>query len=318
VELFRDDEPVATLYQEPWVFPFEIAPGTAYLRAVARLEDGTTAEDLLLVTRADYAEELEVRLVEVFATVVDPAGRALHDLDADEFRISESGRRQEILRFERLEDLPLHVTLLVDTSASMAEHLPEVRKVAQGFFEAVLRPGDRASLMTFAERPREATPFTGEPRELSAGLAGLAAGRGTALWDSIVHAVYGLQGTTGQRALVLLSDGEDRQSRFDFEEAARYATSAGVTIYAVALQDGTTRASRARLERLAELTGGRGLFLDGPAELGPACSSIEEDLRSRYLLVYQAPEGGTEEFREVEVEVTRPGSTVRALRGYVR
>lgn len=316
VELYRDDERLATLFHEPWVFPLEIAPGSTYLRAVATLADGTTAEDLLLVARGDFSAELEVRLVEVFATVTDASGRPVRDLDAAAFRVSESGRPQELLRFERLEDLPLHVTLLVDTSASMAEHLPQVRTVAQDFFTGTLRPGDRASVVTFAERPRDATPFTGDLDALAAGLAGLVAGRGTALWDSVVHAVYGLQGAAGQRALVLLSDGEDRRSRFDAEEAARYATAAGVTVYAIALKGGTDRAGRAGLARLAELTGGRLFLLDAPADLAAASTAIQQDLRSRYLLVYQAPEGGGDEFREIEVDVDRPGFEVRALRGY--
>ena len=316
VELYRDDELMATLYQAPWLLPLEITPDATYLRAVATLEDGTTAEDLLLVATGDFSEELEVRLVEVFATVTDPSGRSVRDLGREQFRVSESGRPQELLRFERLEDLPLHVTLLVDTSASMAEHLQEVRAIAQGFFADILRARDRASVMTFAERPREATPFTADLDSLSAGLAGLVAGRGTALWDSVVHAVYGLQGASGQRALVLLSDGEDRQSRFDFEEAARYATSAGITVYAIALKSGSARNARANLGRLAELTGGRLFLLDAPADLASASTAIQEDLRSRYLLVYQAPEGGGDDFREIDVEVTRAGLSVRALQGY--
>jgi len=316
VELYRADERLVTLFHEPWVFPLEIPADATYLRAVATLEDGTTAEDLLLVASADFSEELEVRLVEVFSTVTDSSGRPVRDLGATDFRVSESGRPQELLRFERLEDLPLHTTLLVDTSASMAEHLAQVRTIAQGFFEATLRPRDRASVMTFAERPREATPFTADLDAISAGLASLVAGRGTALWDSVVHAVYGLQGATGQRALVLLSDGEDRRSRFDAEEAARYATSAGVTVYAIALKSGTTRGGRSGLARLAELTGGRLFLLDAPADLAAATTAIQQDLRSRYLLVYQAPEGGDDDFREIDVQVTRAGLSVRALRGY--
>ncbi|MEZ5332370.1 MAG: VWA domain-containing protein [Thermoanaerobaculia bacterium] len=270
----------------------------------------------MLVSTADYSEELDVRLVEVFASVLDGSGRPVLDLDADEFRIAEDGEPQTILRFERLEDLPLWVTVLVDTSASMADYLPDVRRVAREFFESTLREEDRASVMTFAERPREATAFTDDLDALSAGLAGLAAGRGTALWDSVVHAVYGLQGSSGQRTLVLLTDGEDRQSRFDFEEAARYANAAGVTVYGIALKSGVKRAARGNLERLAELTGGRLFLLDGPDDLGRAATTIQQELRSRYLLAYQAPQGGGEELRTVEVTVARPGLAVRALRGY--
>lgn len=316
VELFVGERSVATLYQEPWVYPLEIEPDAGYLRAVATLEDGTTAEDLVLVSTADYSEEVDVRLVEVFASVLDGAGHPVRDLGEDEFRVEEDGRPQTLLRFERLEDLPLHATVLVDTSASMADYLPEVRRVAREFFEETLREQDRASVMTFAEKPREATPFTGDLDALSAGLAGLAAGRGTALWDSVVHAVYGLQGSTGQRALVLLTDGEDRQSRFEAEEAARYANAAGVSVYAIALKSGTKRSARGHLERLAELTGGRLFLLDGPEDLKRAATTIQQDLRSRYLLAYQAPQGSGDEFRTIDVAVTRPGLSVRALRGY--
>jgi Ca-activated chloride channel family protein len=321
LELFLDEAPLATLFQEPWemLVPRIPDPAPLYLRAVATLADGTTAEDAVLLA-GDEGQRgaVEVELVEVYAAALDAQGRPVRGLSAEDFAVTEDGRRQRIDRFQHVTELPLHVALLVDTSASMEEILPDVEKAAIEFFRSTLEPRDRAAVFTFSEDTRLAAPFSNDLTTLTIALVGLRAERGTALWDSAVHALHYFQGVAGKRALLVFSDGADRGSCFRFDDALAYAQHAGVTIYAVSFGSAASGLleGRRRLARLAEATGGQAFTLTSVDELAATYDGIEEDLRSQYLLVYQS-DGQGPGFRAVEVLVRKPGVTARAMRGYI-
>lgn len=317
VEFFLGDTRVATLFQPPFVQRLELEGGDlAFVRAVAYLEDGNSTEDLVVFNSDQPIEEVEVRLLELFTTVVDAEGGVLTGLGREDFTVFEEGAEQEILRFESLRDLPIHAALLIDTSASMADQLDSVRAAAAGFFEQAIQPRDRAAVITFSEEPRLMTGFTSEIEELAAGLAGLTAERGTALYDSLLFSLQYFQGIKGQRALIVLSDGEDRRSKASLDEALSFAMGTGVTVYVIGLKDGRTRQARTRLERLAAQTGGRSFAIASVDELQRIYEAIQLDLRSRYLLVYQPAMVGGEGFRSIDVQVARPGARARTLRGY--
>ncbi len=317
VEIFVDERRAATLFQPPYVQTVEL-PGTgelAFIRAVASLADGNSTEDLVLLNVPGFTEAVEVRMVELYVTAVDGAGRAVRDLERGDLQVLEDGAAQELLRFERLDDLPIYAVLLVDTSASMLEQLEEVQRVARRFFEETLAPRDRAAIITFSERPRVVTKFTSDAGALGRGLAGLRAERGTALFDSLVFALYHFQGIRGQKALIVLSDGKDQRSERTFEEALDYARTADVTVYSIGLK--VTGRARSQLVRLAEETGGRAFIAKTVDELGAFYEAIQRDLRSRYLLAYQAPDPGRPGLRSIEVRTTRPGVEPRTRTGYL-
>jgi VWFA-related protein len=125
-----------------------------------------------------------------------------------------------------------------------------------------------------------------------------------------------LRGLTGQRALIVLSDGVDQASEYSFDEALRYTTASGVAVYVIALDESARGEARDRLRKLAETTGGRSFFLADITELASVYATIQEDLRSRYLLVYQPPPTTDDAFRPIRVEVTRPNHEARAMQGY--
>ncbi len=316
LEFWLNDARVATLFQPPFTQRIELGDdGLAYVRAVAYLEDGNSTEDLVIINSPHFLEDVEVRIVELFATVVDRRGEPVADLARQDFQVFDGGAEQRIVRFERHQDLPIYASLLIDTSASMSENLREVRRVALGFFEQTLEPRDRAAVITFSDKPRLAARFTSDIRELTGALAGLTAERSTALYDSIRFALYYFKGIKGQKALIVLSDGEDRRSESTFAEALDFARTAGVTIYAIGLEQ-TARRARERLGKLAAETGGRAFWLRSIDELGGVYETIQRDLRSRYLLVYQPLIEDVKAFRTVDVRVALPGAEVRTLRGY--
>jgi Ca-activated chloride channel family protein len=172
--------------------------------------------------------------------------------------------------------------------------------------------------VTFSDSPVLASKFTNDLTLLAGSLAGLRAERSTALFDCIVFALQYMKGLKGQTALLVISDGGDRASRFSFDDTLELARRSGVAIYTLGI--GLSRLNlegRTRLGRLAEETGGRAFFPSAGEDLAPLWAAIGEELRTRWLIAYQSTgTGGPDKFRTVDVQVARPGVEVQALRGY--
>ncbi|HEX6861634.1 MAG TPA: VWA domain-containing protein, partial [Thermoanaerobaculia bacterium] len=320
VEIFLDDARVATLFQPPWeqalVLPRSLSGEAqlAYVRAVAYLADGSSTEDLVFVNAPEYLERIDVDFVELYTSVLDRRGRPVQDLEAKDFTVSEDGVRQEIARFERVTDLPIHAAVVLDVSASMEPSLGQATDAALGFLKSSVRPKDRAALITFNDRPHLAVKLTKDVDALAGGLAGLKAERGTALYDTIIFSLFYFNGVKGQRAIVLLSDGKDEGSRFGYEDALDSARRAGVAIYPIGLGE---ELEKRKLEKLAEETGGRAFFLEDVSELAGIYAAIQEELRSKYLIAYQSTNtAGGDELRAVDLKVSRPGAEAKTMRGY--
>lgn len=333
VELFLNEEPAVVLFQPPFVQTLTLPPDqeVTFVRAVATLADGRTAEDVVLLQAPDEIDEVNVELVELYTAVEDAAGRAVTGLTAADFTVFDEGEEQEIHRFALVEDLSIHVAVLMDTSESMAERLEEARQSALRFFRQVLTPRDKAAFLTFDSRLHLHTAFTADVEALAAATRGLTAAGGTSLWDSLILSLHYFGGLEGKRALILLSDGEDVHSSFDFDSVLEYARRTGVAIYPVALpgeplrRDGLLTAGDRQfqatryvhsLKRLAEETGGRYTAIQEISELDALYAALSRELRSQYLLTYHVPEGAGPGFRTVEVRVNGRGREARTLRGY--
>lgn len=318
VELFLNETRVATLFQEPYEQPIVLPKDEplAYVQAVAYLPDGSSTQDLVFVNLPDAPDEIKVQYVELFTTVVDRQGKPVLGLAEPSFRVLEDGVAQEIRRFEQVRDLPLHLAVLLDVSASMEGRLPAARDAAMAFLQQVLTPKDRAAVITFNDRPNLVAKMTNDLHVLAGGLAGLKAERGTALYDSLIYGLYYFNGIKGQRAMLVLSDGKDESSKFRYEDALEYARRAGVTVYAVGL-DLPKGEARRKLSQLADETGGRSIFVDSVGELPAIYRTIEEELRAQYLIAYQSTNTAvTGAFRTIEVKLDRGELEAKTLRGY--
>ncbi len=316
VEFYSNESRVATVYQPPYEQPIVLPRNEplAYVRAVAFTADGASTEDLVFVNAPDNLEQVNIQFVELYASVLDRAGHPVEGLTQKDFTPSEDGVKQQIVRFDQVRDQPIHAAVAIDVSASMDPAIGEARQAAYAFFQQAVKPKDRAALITFNDHPNLAVKFTNDVNELAGGLAGLKAERGTALYDSVVFALFYFNGVKGQRALLILSDGKDEGSRFTFEDALEYARRAGVTIYAIGLGK---EVDKRHLSKIAEETGGRSFFVKAAAELGPIYAEIERELRSQYLVAYQSSNTGDENtFRAVELKVDKPGIEVKTIRGY--
>jgi VWFA-related protein len=325
VEIFLNDNRVATLYQPPFAQPILLpqSKDVTWVRAVAYLADGNSTESTVVVNAPGLIGHLDVQLVELYTSVVDGKGRPVEGLKKEDFKVAEDGAPQLVRRFELVKDVPIYAGILLDTSASMSEasKLEEAVKGALRFFQKVITPKDRASVITFNGQPTLAVRFTNDETVLAGGLAGLKADGNTALYDSVIYSLYYFGGIKGKRAIILLSDGKDEGSHYSYADALEYARRSGVAIYTVGINLSRQDADvRLKLSRLSDETGGRVFMIEKASELERIYDEIQSELRSQYLLAYQSNKGkepgDTEKFRTVEVKVARPGLEAKTLRGY--
>jgi len=320
VEMFLEETRVATLYQPPFEQPILLdQPGAlSYVRAVAYLADGNTAEDVRFINAPDFVDELDVQFVELYAAAVDRRGDFVEGLTAKDFEVKEDGVVQKVRRFEAIRDLPIRAGLVIDTSLSMEAQLKDVEKAAYRFIETVIQPRDRAALITFNDKPRLAVRFTNDKAVMAGGLAGLAAEGETALYDTLIYGLHYFSGLSGKRTLVVLTDGADSRSTYTYDDALEFARRAGVSIYVIGLGlPFNQRDVRGKMIRLAAETGGEAFFIENPSQLGKIYENIQRELRAQYLLAYQSNQKTENDaFREVEVKVDRPGVEVKAMKGY--
>ena len=233
---------------------------------------------------------MDVRLVSVFVNVIDQNGAIVSGLTRENFALAEDGRPQQIAVFEHLSDLPLNLTLAIDTSGSVHKDMAEEADAAKRFAHALLRPQDQMSLLQFATEVRELTPFTNKVSQIDHGLGQLHGDWATSLYDAICQAAERLDGKDGRRVLVLVSDGDDTASTANYGKAVEQALRNEVMIYSII--DVPIEASAGRdlggehaMISLAEQTGGKSFYVSDGG-LGKAFARVSDDLRTQYLLGY--------------------------------
>ncbi len=319
VEFLLNDELVASLEKPPWNAEVDV-PATqeiVYLTATAELDDASRAEDVRFLNTPEYFDEVEVNLVELYTTVLDRSGQLARDLTVEDFEVFEDGRKQRLTKFELVDDLPLTIGFAVDTSGSMVSALPEAKKAALEFLRRVIQPRDRAFALGFSDQPYLLMPPTNDVSALEQTLTGLRSVGWTTLHDAVVTALYYFRGIRGQRALVLLSDGDDTASGVPFPDALEYGRRSGVGIYSIGLQVGRLDTGvRKKLAQLAEETGGKVFHIAKAEDLGGVYEQIEAELRSQYLLAYTSDRPGGEGYRKIEVKVRGGKLKARTTRGY--
>ena len=320
LELFWNDDLLATLYEPPYEARVALDPGQqfGYVRAVATLTDGSEAEDLEFVNAPEFGTVVRVTAVELPVTVLDGAGNPVEDLELEDFTVYEDKVEQTISHFSLHRNLPIRMGIVIDTSGSMEETLPTVQRVVMGFLRDLLRPRDRAFIEVFSDRPDMLTGFTADFTTIENALLALFPDRATAFYDAVVMGLFQFSGVSGRRAMVVLTDGEDTQSKNSFDDALGYAQRMGVTIYMVGVDIGKTKIStRWQISRLAEATGGKAFFVSGDSELDKIYSEINRELRTQYVLAYTSnSEKPADELRKIKVEVDRKKTKVRTISGY--
>ncbi|HKC26093.1 MAG TPA: VWA domain-containing protein [Thermoanaerobaculia bacterium] len=319
LEIFVNENRAAVLYQAPFQQVIDIPrmKDLGFLRVVATLEDGTSTEDIRYINAPKYLSEVNVRAVELYTSVFSH-GKPVSGLTKESFRILEDGVAQNLEGFEVVTNLPLALGLGIDTSGSMEESIVEAQKAASEFLKDVMTTRDRCFLITFDNEPQLVSHFTTDRDKLAQALAGLRAQGSTALWDALVYGLYQYQGVKGRKAYVILTDGEDRSSKFPYEAALDYAKKSGVAIYFIGLRIGGARVDiRYKINKLAKETGGTVYYIESAKNLAKIYAEINEELRSQYLLSY-IPQNKTQNnaWRKIEVKMTPDNLQARTISGY--
>lgn len=233
---------------------------------------------------------LNVKLVSVFVNVTDRNGAIVGGLTKDNFAVFEDGRPQKIAVFERVSELPLNLTIAIDTSGSVSKDLRAEEDAAHRFAEDILRPQDRMSVMQFSTAVSVLTPFTDKPQVIDRGLRRLHVDFATALYDAIVQGSDSLGPKEGRRALIVVSDGDDTVSDKTYGDALEHALRNEVMIYSlidvpIEASAGRDTAGEHTLITLSEQTGGKYYYVQ-QSGLDAVFKQVSEDLRTQYLIGY--------------------------------
>jgi len=281
------------------------------IRAVLYHREGFTVSDVIVTRKLTIESFEEVNRVILWVTVSDRSDRLVGDLTQDNFTVFEDGAPQTIREFV-LEDRPITMAIVLDSSGSMRDAMPEVHQAGAAFVET-LRPQDKALVIDFDDKVFLLQELTADQGALKVAVTSTEALGSTALYDALHAAFRKLRGIDGRKAIVLLSDGDDSSSQFAFERILEEAKAESVLLYAIGL--GEVRKSI--LKDLSETTGGRAFFVSKASQLADVYRKIAEELRRQYYLSYSTTNKVWDgRFIKLEVKSKNPDWTVRARRGY--
>ena len=287
---------------------------------------------------------LDVKVVNVLATVRDGNGRLLSNLTKDDFILSEDGARQEIRYFAHQTDLPLTIGLLIDTSGSQRTLIHDERRAGMMFFRSILRPAkDLAFLMSFDRNVELLQDYTASLALLERGLGeleieaptgglhpGPTGGRrqtSTALYDALYLAADEMfRNQVGRKAVVVISDGVDYGSKTSLKKAIEAAQRADIVVYTIQYFDRyfaqaayvNVGSGAGTLKKMSRQTGGSAFQASRGVQLTGIFRQIEDELRSQYSLGY-TPKRDLDRgkgFRKISLKATRKGLKIQARDGY--
>ena len=297
------------------------------------LVSGAAAASSAAEATADGQEKPQVfragvEMVSLNVTVTDSTGRYVTDLGEDDFSVFEDGAKQELSFFNKT-NLPIALSLLIDSSASMEQRMEHAQEAAIGFARKI-RPQDMAQIVDFDSRVEIKQGFTNKVEELESAIRTTSAGGSTALHNAVYISLKELAKVKAKnpdeirrQAIVVLSDGEDTSSLVSFEEVLELAKRSETAIYTIGLQPRETTALRGFreaefvLRQLAQETGGRAFFAQKIEDLKEVYGQIADELSSQYSMGYASRNAKRDgAFRRLVVQTNRPNTTARTKRGY--
>ena len=267
-----------------------------------------------------------VDVVSLNVTVTDGDNRFVTDLGEEHFQIFEDGVLQEITFFSRAR-LPIALSVLIDTSASMDKRMRTAQEAAIGFSRS-LGPDDLAEIIDFDGRVEILQQFTNDLELLGDAIRQTSAGGSTSLYNALYVALKQLTkaplrpSEVRRQAIVVLSDGEDTSSLITFDEVLELAKRSETGIYTIGLQEEEDERSGFReadfvLRQLAYETGGRAFFPEDVNDLPAIYEQISDEISSQYSVGYvSANPLRNGQWRRTVVRVDRERTTARTKQGY--
>ncbi len=266
----------------------------------------------------------EVTRVNMLFTVTDKHGRFVTDLGKNDFQVYENKKEQNILEFTSETDLPLRLAILVDTSNSIRDRFRFQQEAATNFINSVMRTQDKATIVSFDTAAELVADLTNDTNKLENAVRNLRPGGGTALYDAIYFAckeklMLDQPMYKFRRAMVVLSDGEDNESRYSRDQALEMAQRADTVIYTISTNITHIETDGDKVMRyFAEQTGGVSFFPFQAKDLNQSFENVANELRHQYNLFYRPePLKADGLYHAVQIRVVgRKDLVVRARRGY--
>jgi Ca-activated chloride channel family protein len=238
--------------------------------------------------------QVDVNMVVVNVTVTDPYDRIVTGLDQSNFEVYDEKVGQTIAAFS-VEDAPIAVGLIFDSSGSMSDKIEKSKEAALQFFKTS-NPQDEFMLINFNERPNLMTGFTSKFENLQDRLLFLKSGGKTALLDAIYLGLNeSKKASANRKALLVISDGGENHSRYSERDIKKAVKESDVQIYAVGIFEPLSSRTRTSeeaggpslLAELAEASGGRMFSVEDANELPDIAEKISIELRNQYVIGYK-------------------------------
>ena len=246
--------------------------------------------------------------------VTDPYNRLVTGLEPDNFRIFEDNVEQEVVNFSS-EDVPISIGVILDLGGSMAGKLGKAKQAAVEFFKTA-NPQDEFFLVGFNERARLLNPFTHNVEELENSMLLTSAKGRTALLDAIYLGLSQMRGAqNSKRALLVISDGGDNNSRYNEKDIKRLVREADTQLYAIGIFEPFEYRSRtpeelngpSLLNEMTELTGGRAFTVENLNDLPDIATKIGIELRNQYVLGYHPSHKAHDaRWRKIKIKLRAP------------
>lgn len=267
----------------------------------------------------------DVDLVHFSIVVTDKQGVPIADLKAEDFEVKEAGQAQTI-KFFAVGDPenapPLHIGFLLDTSGSMEDDIKDVRTAAIKFLNAMDSAVD-ITLVDFDTEVRVARYAAGEYPRLIERIRARKPDGYTALYDALGVYLNGADSQSGQKVLIMYTDGGDTRSALNQKDVIDLLRASDVTVYVVGYlehQGSGVTAQRQQLDRFAQMTGGQAFFPVSLKEIDKMYEKIQREIAARYSIGYTSSDERTNgAWRRVDVRLKRPdlkGVRLRTRDGY--
>jgi Ca-activated chloride channel family protein len=264
------------------------------------------------ITRPDDKIILGTGVVSVTVSVTDPYGRFVTGLGKDHFDVFDDKVKQQIAHFTD-EDSPVSLGIVYDVSGSMKERIVRSVKALRRFIETS-HDDDDFFLIGFNDRAKLVQDFTPSGDQVLGHLMFVQPRGSTALYDAAYLAVEKVQqGRHSKKALLIISDGQDNNSRYTYKELRNRVKEADVQIYAIGITDPATDSlagfGRGVLEEITRMTGGRVFFPNAynEPELIEICTRIALELRHQYSIGFYPTDLTSEaKWHKVQVKVNPP------------
>src|ERR1700682_1178523 len=261
----------------------------------------------------DSKIRVDVNLVVLHTTVIDDRGRFADGLKQENFRVLEDKVEQKVSVFKR-EDIPVSMGLVIDNSGSMRDKRPRVNRAAITLVEAS-NPQDEAFVVNFnddfyLDLDKD---FTNSIPELKEALERIDARGSTALYDAIIGSLDHLKkGSKDKKVLLVVTDGDDTDSRNSLEKTIREIQRSSAVIYTIGLVDSDSKKSdrkkaRKALTDIAAASGGLAFFPENIEEVHSICEQLAHAIRHQYTIGYYPSNTAKDgSFRAVHVDVIPP------------